>query len=346
MYAIYTQGEFLNDFLRSVSQAQTRVWVQAMIIESGHVLKSFISALKQNPNIHQLDIQIQYDWITSRSVHGQTPLIPLFNKEEREYARQLHIRNYHAYKELRSLNATVRTLNAPKLLPLIFPITGRNHTKIYIVDDTSWMGGCNFMDTSFAHIDFMISPQFPQLTRILERHFHQVNKNKPLGNTEITLENGDRFLADNGTHGNSIIYKTALSLIEQAEQEIFFVSQFTPTGAILEALIDKAHAGVKTHVVTCPEDHDHFTKLPHTIPHSLFLNKTRSAKNFFIHHAKQKVHAKVIMVDSKKLIIGSHNYVDTGVYLGTEEIALQSSDQQLASQLHQGILQYIPGMLR
>lgn len=340
MYKLLTENQFLEEFINATQYAHRRVWVQAMIIEASDVVDRFTQALKNNPHLEKLDIQIQYDWITTRSIHGDTPLIPIWKNQSREYAKQLHLKNYLALKELRNINATTTMLNTPKLLPKIFPITGRNHTKIYIIDDKAWIGGCNFMDSSFDHVDFMISPNFPELVHILQDHFKKVNKNRPKENTQVALQNGDYFLADNGTHGNSLIYKQAQSLIENANHEIIFMSQFTPTGAILDSIINRINNGVTAHIITCPADHDHFTKLPHTIPHSIFEHKIKNVQNIHVHHTQKPVHAKIIITDKQQLIIGSHNYVDTGVYLGTEEIALKSINIELVNKLYQQIIRY------
>ena len=333
MYILQNQTQFLNDFLSRVKNAKKRVWVQAMIVESGQVLDQFIAQLKNNTNLNSLDIQIQYDWITNKSVHGETPLLPVLSKDEREYARKLHIRNYLMFKKLRGLNATVTLLNAPKVFPHILPITGRNHTKIYIIDDTAWIGGCNFMDKSFTKFDFMLCSNDPQYVNTLAQHFKLVNKNKPKTNTRIELNNQDIFLADNGKRGKSIIYKEALNLINQSIKEIIFISQFTPTGKILESMLEKSKQGVTVRVVTSPSDHIHFNKLPHTIPHNIFIQKTKNLTKFHLHHIKKPVHAKIILTDADSLLIGSHNYVDTGVYLGTEEIAILTKNYQICTQL-------------
>ena len=55
-------------------------------------------------------------------------------------------------------------------------------------------------------------------------------------------------------------------------------------------------------------------------------------KNLAISYKDKPIHAKIMIVDDKKVLLGSHNLTNRGVLMGTEELAIVSTDPYFLSQ--------------
>jgi phosphatidylserine/phosphatidylglycerophosphate/cardiolipin synthase-like enzyme len=139
-----------------------------------------------------------------------------------------------------------------------------------------------------------------------------------------------QILIDAGVPKQSTIYDHALALIDDAREHIFFTCQYFPGGKTARHLLAAHKRGVDVRIVYS-HPLAHGVKSP---GHYLYnaRERLRLPAEFFADQRTAKaplLHAKVIATE-KGAIVGSHNYVSQGVWLGTAEIALLNQDPAFA----------------
>jgi len=324
---------FLTDFLAQATSASHRVWLQSMNFEVGKMMDQLAPVLIQKAK-QGLDVRLEIDWVAQRFVHGQLPLLPILDFRQRLYHRQLHRANTAIRAELTHHGVKIIEVNRATTLSQIFPMFRRNHVKLFLVDATyGWVGGVNLMDRAFTCQDFMVRYDQPSEVAILAEQFERINHHRAPANHQVQLNQSDTLLVDAGKVGNSLIYNQALTMITQAQTRINFVSQFVPEGKIRIALLQASQRGVKVMVVTNHQAAVKRWSAAHQAAYRVFSQNLSQYPNLFFRHSQDRVHAKLLIVDDRHALFGSHNLVDTGVLMGTEEIAIQTTDLDLVKQL-------------
>jgi cardiolipin synthase len=214
---------------------------------------------------------------------------------------------------------------------------GRTHSKWCVVDDTSFVfGGVNLYDGGIDNVDYMFRVEDAKLAdRLVEEQLRIYRSERKSGNyPSIAVEQTDKkILIDGGIIGQSIIYRRACELAEEAKN-IVFVSQYCPTGKLARILKRKK---VKLYFNKSSNTQG-LNKLIITISQFISGLNTSYRKNRYLH-------AKFIVFTmhdgTKRAITGSHNFAYTGVLLGTREIALETADPAIISQLENFIAKKI-----
>jgi cardiolipin synthase len=207
---------------------------------------------------------------------------------------------------------------------------GRTHSKWCIVDDTVFsFGGVNLYDGGIDNVDYMFRTKDAMLANRLVEEQQRIQKSEQKSGNypSIAVELEDKkMLIDGGIIGQSVIYRRACEMAEEAEK-IVFVSQYCPTGKLARILKNKKHA--KLYYNKATNTHG-LNKL--VISFSQFVSGLQTS-----YRKKRYLHAKFIIYTfadgTKKAITGSHNFAYTGVLLGTREIALETGDPAIISQL-------------
>jgi cardiolipin synthase A/B len=321
-------NEFLPELTRAVAKARNRIWIQSMLFESGKNIGSIIEQMKLKAS-QGVDVRLVIDWVAGRYVGGKLDLWPVWDDEWREHKKKVQEGNKAEIAGLKQAGVKVTIKNYPQFWHHFLPFMGRNHMKMYVVDETVWLGGVNFTDKSFTWLDFVVKFSQPEMTDKIAAHF---DPQQDKGNYSIRLNSEYELLIDNGVMGQSIILDRALKLIRNAGEEILFVSQLLPVAQVADSLISKANNGVRVKIITSQADDGLFKTQPHKVMHWWARKKMTGRENLTIIHAPGKVHAKYLQVDKKTAIFGSHNLVETGVWLGTAEIAVETTDPDLISQ--------------
>lgn len=328
-------ADFLADFLDQANAARQRVWLQSMNFEAGQMLDTLQPVLIKKAN-QKIDVRLEIDWVAQRFVHGHLPLIPVLNAEKRRYAQNLHQRNQLARDQLTASGVKLIEVNHASLISQIFPTFRRNHVKLFIIDQKyGWVGGVNLLDRAFECQDFMVRYDTPAEVEILASQFERINGQRWATNQEIMLNSTDLFLIDAGKIGNSIIYDRALDLIDSAQVKIDFISQFVPEGKIRQALLQASARGVVVNIITTHESAKTRWSPAHRAAYQVFQQDLKKYRLITFRHSAQRVHAKLLLVDDTQALFGSHNLVDTGVLMGTEEIAVHTTNLDLIKQLLQ-----------
>lgn len=206
---------------------------------------------------------------------------------------------------------------------------GRTHSKWCVVDDTIFtFGGVNLYEEGVQNIDYMFRHEDAKLAeRIIQEQTRVQKAEARSGNYHsVAIEQGDMtVLIDGGIIGQSVIYRRAVELAEKAAH-ITFVSQYCPTGKLSRVLKNKK---VKLYY-NRPLQAEGLNRIVIRVGQFVSGLKTSYKKARYLH-------AKCIIFTmhdgSKVAITGSHNFAYTGVLLGTREIALETRDEHVISQL-------------
>lgn len=217
------------------------------------------------------------------------------------------------------------------------PFSGRSHLKTAILNDEVYIGGCNLTDAT--NIDTMVRFKDAKTADWLYDMMRNVVVSE---STQLTFRDEDKqlklddkteLMIDSGERGQSIIYKSALELIDNAKDWLVITCQFFPNSTTAEHLAAAYKRGVK---VTIHYNHPSKHRLPHNILHHMVVlqQKTRHPKVMFQDQLQKDspfLHAK-LLASEQGAIIGSHNYVPVGVKFGTAEIALRRNDPEFSKQ--------------
>ena len=238
-----------------------------------------------------------------------------------------------ALERLKASGGHYTVTNVPAR-PFMLPFGGRSHIKYSVVDDYVYVGGCN-LNTS-RDIDLMAGWQDEAAAAWLRAFATDVRKGrnvrKTLQGRDVTerLGSNTELLIDAGVPKQSVIYKKALELIDEAQESVFITCQFFPNSTTTRHLVAAHRRGVDITVLfNHPSQHRLHYPLQQAV---VWREQMRSPKVFFAHQlprGERYLHAKLIATE-RGAIIGSHNYVTAGVNFGTAEIALLRHDPEFA----------------
>lgn len=207
--------------------------------------------------------------------------------------------------------------------------TGRTHIKWCIVDDTVYsFGGVNLDLPSIQNTDYMFMVKNDELASRLIAEQERIITADRRGHAYRSHQFGDddnMVLIDGGFLGDSIIYRRACYWAERASH-VTLVSQYCPTGK-LSRLLKKVDSALYF---------NHWTNAG-LLNRFVIRVGMATSKQTSAYHRRPYLHAKFViftLTDGKKVAItGSHNFVSAGVFLGTREVALETSNKKIIAQL-------------
>lgn len=219
-----------------------------------------------------------------------------------------------------------------------FGFAGRTHTKWVIADDDVFsFGGVNIDHTSFTNTDYMLHFNDNELANMLyaehQRLVHADRAGHASKSHKLVVNQTSTLLIDGGLPGDSVIYRRACTLAKEASS-IIFVSQYCPTGKLNRIL--------KRKKATLYFNHWRQAKWMNMVMIRFGMMFARQDTGY---NRRQYLHAKFIiftMAGGEKIAItGSHNYMYGSVILGTREIALETSDSVIISQLENFLAKHV-----
>ncbi|MDB5162858.1 MAG: hypothetical protein JWO54_27 [Candidatus Saccharibacteria bacterium] len=317
--------EYVAEAAALVRNAKKRVYLISMVMADHPNTSELLAAIKQAAQ-RGVQVNVAADIFTYGEVNGG--FLPI-----RYYSPGSHSTN-QMVKVLKKSGATFHWLGRNRLT--IF--SGRTHSKWCVIDDTVFtFGGVNLYDGGIDNVDYMFRIDDAALAdRLVEEQIRIQRSEQKSGNypSAIVELKDKKILIDGGIIGQSVIYRRACELAEEAIK-ISFVSQYCPTGKLARILKKKKH--VKLYYNKASNTYG-LNKL--VISFSQFVSGLQTS-----YRKKRYLHAKFIiftMADgTKRAITGSHNFAYTGVLLGTREIALETSDMKIISQLEEFIAKRI-----
>jgi len=325
--------EFSNDFLIQAQHAKKRIWIQVMFFDPGSITKPFEDALIAGAK-RGLDVRLTVDWVTNKYFGGNLLLLPPLHKKDRDLYREVNQQRKALFDRLSQAGVTLTTTNIPFFHKRTLPMLGRNHTKIFLIDDTAvWLGGVNIAEIMYTNEDFMVRFSRSSIIEAVADQFLKVNENTPTYDYKVECDKENTLLVDSGKPGKSLILNEAYEGILSAKKEIVFVSQLVPDGKLLSALCSKAKQGIDVTVITSSKTDLMVSTFPYNITYKLFILATKDIKTIRLYHNTAKMHSKLLLVDSNVAFFGSHNFVFTGVLFGTQEICMKTIDKHIVYDL-------------
>ncbi|HSW97287.1 MAG TPA: phosphatidylserine/phosphatidylglycerophosphate/cardiolipin synthase family protein [Candidatus Saccharimonadales bacterium] len=320
---------FFEDVKQLIRKAKKRIWVQVMIFEMVPAMEEYV-ALFMDAARRGVDVQLGFDWISERYYGENLDVYPTINHKKIKTRQAVHLFAQEQYTKLRKSGVTLTIFNLPSSLGGMFLLGKRNHNKLIIIDDIAWTGGINLIANPNRFIDFMVKIYDPRIVSVIECYFSRLKKVSEV----ISCTDEYQFLIDEGKKGSSLIYRTAIELIQNAKKEITFVSQMLPDSGFLEQLVKKSKQGVHINAIISSAEHNIFTKFPFRYHYQLFQSKIKNNSHFTLLHSKQWIHAKLLVIDREKAIFGSHNFAKWNELIGIEETGFLTSDKNLLTQFN------------
>lgn len=329
-YNILETIPFLTDFLKEIETARNRVWIQTMALEPGHFTDILVQKLVEAQQ-RGVDVKIVYDGYSDYVTANTFNHVPLLKKEDREYKKNILHRKNDLVLLLKKYCQVFQT-NIPSdvLRNTPFPaVIGRDHKKISIVDDVAYMGGINLTPLDTQRIDFMLKADNQNLLYVLSTIFLRSFSDEEVSDTILDCDDHNAVLVDSGQRSKSIILQHASDAIDQEKENITLVSPYLPSGKLRRKLNESTERGVTVEVITSQK-----SQLGLTAKISQRVHNMGQVKPLFrITRLPAILHAKALLLGNHSAIIGSHNFDEFFVNLGTEEVALHTSQTEIVTQL-------------
>lgn len=338
----YSGAEFFNCLSNDIAAAQAgdRVSLATMSLEPNEpavrkILDGLASAALQGS-----DVTMAVDAYTFLYPRGVGPLaLPL------PLGRRAIQRRTEALEWLNHAGAQVGVINMPTHRTASL-YSGRSHLKINVINNLVYLGGPSLHGTERS--DMVVALEHGETADWLHQLTSDIVK---AGNTSAVLGSDDQardiddktqLLVDAGKRNQSLILDEALSLIDDADEQVIIGSQYFPAGVTGRHLRAAHKRGVDVYIAyNHPSKHDRLTAIHKGV---LAMQRMRSFPDeFFTHQVPlelPKLHAKAL-ASEKAAIVGSHNYVNTGVRLGTPEIAVIRHDFEFAGNVRELLLQQV-----
>lgn len=332
-HAILTGFEFLQDIRLEAEKARNRVWGQAMSMQADHPGQLFFHVFEEAARKgldSRLNIDHYSELVSNPGINAMIPVKSVLGKGE--YHKFFKDHNHETLRRLSYGGVFITFLNPPTKIEKIFPFTGRSHIKMYMVDDTVYLGGINIGDNSFKGIDFVVKYQNSEVAEALAYQFEHGEEVEE--DYQRDFANGDQLIVDAGDKGKSSILDRALEMVGNATDSVRAISFFTPDGRYAKALSEASKRGIDVEVIR-PEADWGINPFSAIDMKNRMQIKMRKMYIPFI-DTPQSIHAKLLIVDDSVAIFGSHNFMESGVRAGTEEIAMRTQNSEIV----QGLLNF------
>lgn len=345
-FNFYTSTEYYDYLAKKISHTRAggRVVLVSLWLEVKHqsiqnIIDAAAAAAKRG-----VEVLVVVDAFTLLIKQGLLPGPAFFFGSEPPMVFESFRKRIDPLDQLRSSGAKGIIIHQPKH-PLNNPFTGRSHIKFSVVDDEVFIGGCNLSNVDF--LDIMVSWHDKQLADWLTDFTNDVASKGKVSKVvaqdlNMPIDSKTTLLLDSGRANQSIIFDEALKVIDRAEETILISYQYFPHGKAADHL-EKAHQrGVTLQVV-----YNHHSKhhKPLNLVYGITAWKTRQRKPAILFEGRlpkkhDYMHGKLI-ASEKEAIVGSHNYMPSGVKWGTAEIAMHCSDPAFARKAINTLMQQV-----
>jgi len=308
--------EYIDDVVKEIDKSKIRICIVVMVIIDDSSTRILTEAIKKAAN-RGVVVEMSADVFTYAELSGF-----VFPTRYRSgFARQTN----SMVSDLTKSGIKFTWLGTKNVT--IF--NGRTHDKWCVVDDISYtFGGVNLHKEGIENNDYMFKIHDKDLSDKLVTEYHEITKtdsNYYSRRSDSTPINYGELLFDRGIVGDSLIYRRACKLTNQAKS-VVLVSQYCPTGK-LSKLLKKTDSKL---FFNPPLNARRLNRI--VIRISIFFTKNKTS-----YIKKQYLHAKFMIFTmpggDKIAIAGSHNFVRSTSLLGTKEVAIQTSDKNIISQL-------------
>lgn len=309
MTQLLVDDAFVDDLLERLRTASERILVQFMTFEGDEagwtVADALIDAAEQGMDTRVLidaytDHFVSDTWYKDQSV-----------ADEVESTRQM----IEAMREAGIQVKRTRPFGAANWL-----LFARNHRKIVVIDDTTYLGGTNISDHNFAWHDFMARFDHPGLARDCQDVFDRTWQGKHVGRAYRS-----------GLVTGKPLEHAFHDLITEAEEEVIISSPYAADLQLVRLLSD-LDPGVRRVFMTLEENN--IAGVDAVTP---YVHEKLVQADVEVRYYPDFSHAKFLLVDGEAALIGSSNF-NLDSFRVKDEIGLvlrdEGSVQRLRDQLY------------
>jgi len=316
--------EYLSGAVHHITHAKVRVSLLTLIIVDDEKTKPLIDALCAAAQ-RGIPVTVTADMFTYAEIGGHFRFNTRHTKKVRHLADMKH-RLQKSGVKFRWLGTVASSI-----------LSGRTHSKWLVVDDYVYsFGGVNLYKLGLENTDYMLGMSDTLLADYLaaeQRRIMQTDRDNHTYRSHKFGDDTNCILIDGGFSGDSIIYRHACKLTKEAVA-VTYVSQYCPTGK-LARLLEKTSSTL------------YFNPWNQAKSLNALVIRTggmlSGLKTAYTH--ADYIHCKCMIFTfadgSKRAITGSHNFSSGGVWLGTREVALETSDPHIIKQLERFIAKHI-----
>jgi cardiolipin synthase len=330
-YDVIRGEAFILDVAHEAKKAKHLLWAQTMDYSPGEVTDSLTKIFTDTAK-RGVDVKFNIDYYSLMFDDGDINYVPIFNKQKSQEHKRRLVTKIQSIHNLRDANVDVHFINKPDFLGRVIPMKGRNHMKIVIIDNAAWIGGINFHDMNLTCDDFMVKLTDIHIIKFLKQLFFHMHDDQEIFDMAASFSKETKLFIDGGHLGKSIILNEANKILQSATRYIKYSSAFYPDGTALSILDNAYKQGIDVKVVV-PEvkNVDGIAAIADHIDIA-FMKLTRKKIPYLVN--KRKMHSKLIIVDDTIALFGSHNFSKKGVRLGTAEIAMETTNPTLITNLN------------
>lgn len=329
-FQVLTPHEFLEDVKIEAKEAKYRIWAQAMEVEPGEYTNQLLTTIEKKAE-EGLDAKLHVDYYSLLVTNGAFNYLMYFNKKFAHKEKHRLIARKMFFERMEKNGVKLLYTNPPKLFEKIFPLKGRNHMKIVVIDNNAYIGGINFHDSNINGNDFMVKLTDPRIVSHIATLFKKVDRQEKFNDYKVTCTDDTTLLVDSGKIGKSIILDNALNLTQNAQSSVFMTTAFFPDTKMVRTLHALYMKGEEVKVVApTPRSMNGIYMYVEKLNYEIM--RFRKLK-FPTKMIRSRHHAKVLIVDRKVAMFGSHNFSGRGVTMGTGEVAIMSTNRILIENL-------------
>ncbi len=269
--------EFVEDLHRALAAAERRVLIQVMTFDgdaSGLTVADLLAAAAGRG----VDVRLLVDCFALRYVSDRKDTDPSVQDEVAATKAM--------FDRLRVAGVDV-TFTQP-FGPVKFFGLSRNHKKLYVVDNHAYLGGINISDHNFAWRDFMIRTTDPAIVDALAQDFART-------------ERGDRRSVNTTVLTNREIEPAFTEIINGASRSLVLASPYSLDVGIVK-LLGQARAPAKA-VITARQNNYRWLRLAEP-----YIWSRLARAGVELHTYPDFFHARFLLADDAKLLIGSSNF--------------------------------------
>lgn len=280
-------GDFWRRASEDISKASRRVFVQAMTFEAdaaGNAVSNAISDSKA------LDRRVLVDDYSRHVINDHFVRSPFSSSEIRTEAAMTR----QMFSRLCELGVNIRVTNPVGRNPFRYAV--RNHKKLIVADDVTYIGGINFSDHNFAWHDLMLRIEGEEEAAFFVNDFDATWRGNPVA-AGIDIA-GSHYSSLNG-RDNARSFAPLFDLIDCASERIEVVSAY-PTFPFVDAFGAAAKHGIQVDIYTPWPNNKQIIRdylLPQCVKHGMN-----------IHLLPEMTHLKAILIDRRVLVLGSCNF--------------------------------------
>lgn len=284
-------GAFWQRLRDDMAQARQRVWIQALTVEGDATGRKLAAQLHRS---RAADKRLLIDHFTSffhsdRFVYAPLNLLRRELRRERATTAVMVARLQRNGTPVRFTNPAGRVLQR---------LAVRDHKKLILIDDhVAYLGGINFSDHNFAWHDLMIRIECPAAIAFLERAYEATWGNSAV--MEARARTADCELYNLTGENNELMCHSLLELMRSARDHVYVQSPYI-TFPFTQALGEAVAAGARVTIVAPAANNRGFI--------GRYIVEEARRRGFELRTHEGMSHLKAMLIDGKRLVLGSSNF--------------------------------------